>query len=45
VAKARNLRSIGLLTRLGFTPADPKLRGERSVEPDEALMILEIERH
>jgi len=45
VAKGRNLRSIGLLMRLGFTPADPKLRGERGVEPDEALMILEIERH
>ena len=45
VAKERNLRSLGLLASLGFAPADPGLRAQRGVEPDEALMILEIERH
>jgi RimJ/RimL family protein N-acetyltransferase len=44
VAKRRNHRSLGLLARLGFTDADPGLRAKRGVEPDEALMVLEVER-
>ena len=44
VAKERNLRSLGLLARLGFMPADSGIRVQRGVEPDEALMILEVER-
>jgi RimJ/RimL family protein N-acetyltransferase len=44
VAKERNLRSLGLLASLGFTPADSVLRAQRGVELDEALMILEVER-
>jgi RimJ/RimL family protein N-acetyltransferase len=40
VAKARNFRSLGLLSRLGFSLADPALCAERGVEPDETLMVL-----
>ena len=40
VLKARNLRSLRLLERLGFSPAAPELRATRGVEPDETLMVL-----
>jgi RimJ/RimL family protein N-acetyltransferase len=40
VAKERNFRSLRLLSRLGFSLADPALRAERGVEPDETLMVL-----
>lgn len=45
VAKARNFRSLRLLERLGFSLAGPELRAVRGVEPDETLMVLEVERH
>ena len=44
VAKQRNLRSLGLLARLGFAPARSELRAKRGVEADEALMVLEVGR-
>jgi len=40
VAKQRNFRSLRLLSRLGFSLAEPELCAERGVEPDETLMVL-----
>ena len=44
VAKERNLRSLGLLARLGFAIGDPELRAARGVLPDETLMFRTVER-
>lgn len=41
VAKARNFRSLRLLSRLGFSQAGPELCAKRGVEPDETLMVLD----
>jgi RimJ/RimL family protein N-acetyltransferase len=44
VLKRENLRSMRLLERLGFSPASPERHVEHRVEPDELLMLREIER-
>lgn len=44
VAKQGNFRSLGLLARLGFSLANPGLRAQRGVEPDETLMVLDAAR-
>src|SRR6266446_437014 len=44
VLKRENLRSKGLLERLGFSPASPEQHVEHRVEPGELLMLCEIER-
>ncbi|TAN56428.1 MAG: N-acetyltransferase [Betaproteobacteria bacterium] len=44
VAKQRNLRSIRLLERLGFSPADLDPRENHCLEPGEVLMSRRLER-
>jgi len=44
VLKRENLRSMRLLERLGFSPASPEQHVEHRAEPDELLMLREIER-
>ncbi len=44
VLKRGNLRSMRLLERLGFSPASPEQHVKHRVEPDELLMLREIER-
>ncbi len=44
VLKRKNLRSIRLLERLGFSPASPEQHVKHRVEPGELLMLREIER-
>jgi ribosomal-protein-alanine N-acetyltransferase len=44
VAKARNFRSLRLLSRLGFVLAGPELQEARGVEPDETLMVFDVAR-
>jgi len=44
VLKRENLRSMRLLERLGFSPASPEQHVKDRVEPDELLMLREIER-
>ena len=44
VLKRENLRSMRLLERLGFSPASPERHVKHRVEPDELLMLREIER-
>ncbi len=44
VAKRENFRSIRLLDRLGFVPADPGQRAIDAIEPDEILMVRKAER-
>jgi len=39
VAKQKNFRSLRLLERLGFAPADPGRRAPGEIEPDEVLLI------
>ena len=44
VLKRGNLRSMRLLERLGFSPASPEQHVKHRVEPDELVMLREIER-
>ena len=42
VLKAANHRSLGLLQKLGFLPADASVRTEHGAEADEQVMLLRL---
>lgn len=44
IAKRKNARSTGLLSRLGFAPAGPERAAARAIEPDEILMVRDLGR-
>ena len=44
VAKQENFRSIRLLKRLGFTPADSERHTMSEIEPDEILVVRDVPR-
>jgi len=44
VLKRGNFRSMRLLERLGFSPASSEQHVKHRVEPDELMMLREIER-